>query len=214
MHEASLTLIYGLLLILLDLLFHFKTISDVVAWHPAILAALIKKNCPLYLVRIIGDYLANRKAQIDIDGHLLETDISTGCPQGGILSAYLYIWITLIYDVFNILLPFPVFISAYANDLNIACSHPDPAKTTSRLNIACKAVIDWLFSIKLLINPPKTICMIFDIRRCNRLLPDNLSLTLHGTTVFPSTSTTFLGFHIDNLLSWKKHIVIRPSPGA
>jgi hypothetical protein len=55
---------------------------------------------------------------------------------------------------------------------------------------------------------------LYDIRRCNRLLPDNLSLTLHGTTVFRSTSTTFLGFHIDNLLSWKKHIFIPSSSGA
>jgi hypothetical protein len=151
------------------------------AWHPAIIAALLKKNCPLYLVRIIGDYLANGKPQIDIDGHLIETDISTGCPQGGILSAFLRI--TLIDDVFNIFLPFPVFISAYADDLTIACSHSDPTLATSRLNIACYAVVDWLFSIKLLINPPKTIFMIFDFRRSNRLLPTNLSLTLQGTTL-------------------------------
>jgi hypothetical protein len=177
------------------------------AWHPAIIAALLKKNCPLYLVRIIGDYLANGKPQIDIDGHLIETDISTGCPQGGILSAFL--WITLIDDVFNIFLPFPVFISAYADDLNIACSHSDPTLATYRLNIACNAVVDWLFSIKLRINPPKTIFMIFDFRRSNRLLPANLSLTLQGTAIFPSTSTTFLGFHIDNILCWKKHIDLK-----
>jgi hypothetical protein len=176
------------------------------AWHPAIIAALIKKNCPLYLVRIIGDYLANGKAQIDIEGR--ETDFSTGCPQGdGILSAFL--WITLIDDVFYILLPFPVFISAYADDLNIACSHYDPTTATSRLNIACSAVIDWLFSIKFLINSPKTIFMIFDFRRSNRLFPDNLSLTLQGTAMFPYTSTTFLGFLIDNLLSWKRHIELK-----
>ncbi len=176
------------------------------AWHPAIIAALIKKNCPLYLVRIIGDYLANGKAQINIEGR--ETDFTTGCPQGdGILSAFL--WITLIDDVFYILLPFPVFISAYADDLNIACSHSDPTTATSRLNIACSAVIDWLFSIKFLINSPKTIFMIFDFRRSNRLFSDNLSLTLQGTTMFPSTSTTFLGFLIDNLLSWKRHIELK-----
>jgi hypothetical protein len=76
------------------------------AWHPAIIAALIKKNCPLYLLRIIGDYLGNGKAQINIEGR--ETDISTGCPQGdGILSAFL--WITLIDDVFYILSSFPCF---------------------------------------------------------------------------------------------------------
>ncbi len=76
------------------------------AWHPAIIAALIKKNCPLYLLRIIGDYLGNGKAQINIEGR--ETDISTGCPQGdGILSAFP--WITLIDDVFYILSSFPCF---------------------------------------------------------------------------------------------------------
>jgi hypothetical protein len=80
---------------------------------------------------------------------------------------------------------------------------------TYRLNIACNAVVDWLFSIKLRINPPKTIFMIFDFRRSNRLLPANLSLTLQGTTIFPSTSTTFLGFHIDNILCWKKHIDLK-----
>jgi hypothetical protein len=123
----------------------------------------------LYLVRIIREYLANRKTKIVIDGHLFEADISTGCPKGGIFSAFL--WIILIDDVFSILLPFSIFSLAYADDLTIACSHPDPSTATSRLNIAGIAVIGWLFSIKLLMNPPKTIFMIFDFLHRERIPP-------------------------------------------
>lgn len=30
------------------------------AWHPAILAALVDRNCPQYLVRIVSNFLENR----------------------------------------------------------------------------------------------------------------------------------------------------------
>lgn len=158
-------------------------------------------------MRIISDYLSNRKTLIIIESHEFEATIETGCPQGGFLSAFL--WIILIDDVFKILLPFPIFISAYADDLTIACSHPVPSTATLRLNLACNAIVDWLFSIKLLINPPKTIFMIFDFRRRNRSLPDDLSLNIQETVINPSTSTTVLGFHIDNQLNWKTHIDLK-----
>jgi hypothetical protein len=177
------------------------------AWHPTILSVVILKNCPSYLVRIIKDYLSNRKAFINIDGHEFEAFIETGCPQGGILSAFL--WTILIDDVFNILLPFPIFILAYADDLTIACSHALPSTASLRLNISCKAVVDWLFSLKLLINPPKTIFMLFKFRQRERSLPDGLSLNIQETVINPSTSTTVLGFHIDDQLNWKKHIELK-----
>jgi hypothetical protein len=67
------------------------------AWHPAIIVALASKGCPPYLVKIIHSFLSNRKATLTSDSSEITINISTGCPQGSVLSAFL--WITLIDDL-------------------------------------------------------------------------------------------------------------------
>jgi hypothetical protein len=51
--------------------------------------------------------------------------------------------------------------------------------------------------------------MLFKFRQRERSLPDGLSLNIQETVINPSTSTTVLGFHIDDQLNWKKHIVLK-----
>jgi hypothetical protein len=56
------------------------------AWAPAILSALIARKCPIFLVKIIKDFLTNRKGKFDLQKSEDSFSIPTGCPQGSLLS--------------------------------------------------------------------------------------------------------------------------------
>jgi hypothetical protein len=71
------------------------------AWHLTILSSLIKKGCPLYLVRLVSCFLSCRTAILSHNG---STNTNLGCPQGGVLSRFL--WAILIDDVLRLSFPF------------------------------------------------------------------------------------------------------------
>ena len=53
------------------------------AWHLAILAALIKRGCPRYLVCLVHNFLSNRKGVFTHYGAHLSVNVDLGCPQVG-----------------------------------------------------------------------------------------------------------------------------------
>ena len=70
------------------------------AWHPAVLAALIRRGCPAYLVKLVASFLSNRLALLAHKGSTASFTINLGCPQGGVLSPFL--WSVLIDDVLRL----------------------------------------------------------------------------------------------------------------
>lgn len=60
------------------------------AWYPAILVALNKRNCPVHLLRLLKSFLTNRRATLSLHDANLEVTVKTGCPQGSILSPFLW----------------------------------------------------------------------------------------------------------------------------
>lgn len=59
------------------------------AWPAAILAALAKRKCPVYILKIIKSLFENRMASITSGGIVKVFKVSIGCLQGGILSPFL-----------------------------------------------------------------------------------------------------------------------------
>ncbi|CAM9260083.1 unnamed protein product, partial [Heterosigma akashiwo] len=59
-------------------------------WHPLVLKTLIDKGCPRYLVRIIKDYLCDRKVTLSYGGVTISKILTAGCPQGGVLSPFIW----------------------------------------------------------------------------------------------------------------------------
>ena len=171
------------------------------AWHPAILAALLKKSCPLYLVRLVKNFLSNRKAHLTHKESSLEKTINLGCPQGGVLSPFL--WNVMLDDVLRLIFPFPCKIIAYADDLTVITSHRDPMQATLNLQKACDIIGLWLKGVKLSLNAIKSVFVIF--HRFRAPLPP-LSLVIDGVTILTSQSVTFLGFLLDAQLKWSRHI--------
>ncbi len=85
------------------------------AWQPAIKDGLLRKGCPLYLVIIVSSFLSGRSAFLESIGCSILTLLSLGCPQGSVLSPFL--WNILIEAIFGIHFPFECAVIAYADDL-------------------------------------------------------------------------------------------------
>ena len=111
------------------------------AWHQAILAALIRRGCPNYLVRLVSSFLSNRKVTLSHNCSKVESDVNLGCPQGGVLSPFL--WVILIDDLLRLNFPFPFRIIAYADDLTVMTSLKDALLATKNLQSMCDAIAVW-----------------------------------------------------------------------
>ena len=174
------------------------------AWHPAIILALKKRSCPLYLVKIISSFLTDRTALINPHGAPFSKTISLGCPQGGVLSPFL--WNILVDDVLRISMPFPIKFVAYADDLTIATSHKDAAICTQNLQHACDRIDAWLKGVRLNLNAIKTVLVVFSRKRFDHSL---LHLTVNGNHISPSNDVNFLGLRLDQNLKWSAHVAAK-----
>ena len=169
------------------------------AWHPAILKGLIKKGCPVPLVKLIKSFLSSRS------GHLrsvisLSIKIALGCPQGSILSPFL--WNILLEELLAMQFPFSFVIIAYADDLVLCTFDKDPAIACRNLQLMCAAAEDWGSLVKLSFNATKSLLMIFYAARFTL----SLSIVIGGVTIVPSDTCTYLGLIIDSKLNWYAHI--------
>ena len=129
------------------------------AWPPAILAALAKYKCPIYLIKIIESLFQNREANITIDDFIFKYIVTIGCPQGGILSPFL--WIILAEQLINLSFPFKFKIIGYADDIALVAMHKVLQISIANLQMMCNDIFKSCENILLDINPLKSIFMIF-----------------------------------------------------
>ncbi len=170
-------------------------------WPPSILNALYKKLCPTYIVRIIKSFLEGRSGII-LDGNKMHHQkIHIGCPQGSVLSPFL--WSILIDHILRSTFPFPYKLIAYADDIAIISWDRDTKKSVANLQLMCNSIVKLFKEILLDINAQKTTMIIFTRSRSS--LPC-LALTIHNIEITPSNSIKFLGLEIDHKLNWRKHI--------
>jgi hypothetical protein len=170
------------------------------AWHPAILSSLIKKDCPLYLFRLVSCFLSCRTAILSHNGSTKTHTVNLGCPQGGVLSPFL--WAVLIDDVLKLSFPFLHLSSGYTDDLTIASAHKVPEIATHNLQLMCNSISLWCSQSKMNLNALKTVLMLFHLQCPNA---SHLSISINDVLILPSTETVFLGFTFDSRLKWLSH---------
>ena len=173
-------------------------------WPPAILSGLLRKGCPLYLVKLLQSFLLNRKANLSGLGVQITVDIELGCPQGSVLSPFL--WNVLIDHVLDFTYPFPCKVIAYADDLVLCAYDRDPTVATFNLQTMCDATVLWGTSVKLGFNASKTSFLIFT--RNKQAIP-NLQVIINNIPINRTNKCTYLGLIIDDHLTWKEHITAK-----
>ena len=176
------------------------------AWSPAILAALIDRHCPIYLVRIVDSFLCDRLCVFDFDP-LSTYEVHTGCPQGSVISPFLRA--VLIDDALRFTLHPRQLTVAFADDITVVSASLSPVEATMDLQRLCDSLVVWLKARKLDVCPAKSTVLIVSRRPSILERCGDLSLSFCEAAVPRGASKRFLGFTIDQKLNWCLHIVAR-----
>jgi hypothetical protein len=169
-------------------------------WTPAILAATAEYNCPKYLMGVIKSLFENREANINVNDFIFKYIVSIGCPQGGIISPFL--WKIVAEKLINSNFPFKFLIIGYADDIALVAMHKILQISIANLQTMCNEVFKNCENVLLDINPLKSVLMIF----CKKMITDAVQIKINNVNIFPSRSTKFVGFEVDTKLNWRTHV--------
>ncbi|KAL4103980.1 hypothetical protein QTP88_019293 [Uroleucon formosanum] len=158
--------------------------------------ALIRKNTPTYLVRLLRDYFRERLLQTDAG----DKKVSCGVPQGSVIGPTL--WNIFYNDLLQQRLPEGIEIIAFADDIAVIGIAKDTDSLEVAMNSALSLVSEWIVTNGLRISPSKTVAMTLTSKRRNRrpqfvLLEETLQLKEH---------IKYLGVELNFKLGFKEHI--------
>lgn len=184
-------------LLLLDLSKAFDTID-----HEILLFKLKHYGISLNVLKILESYLKNRSFYVV--SNQKESSIrpsSIGVPQGSVLGPLLFI--IYVNDFHNSL--DRSTLHQYADDSAISFSHSAFNVCKDQLLSDLSNVSSWFKANKMKLNVEKTQFIIFGTRsQLNNL--KNESLLFQNKVITQSTHVNYLGVHLDNNLSYGKHI--------
>ena len=149
---------------------------------------------------LFQSYLADRQQYVTYNGvQSSKKLIKCGVPQGSILGPILFLlYINDLVKACSTTLPF-----LFADDTNLFISGKNLTEMAYSLNKELLEISLWLKINKLSLNVNKTHYMLFTKKRKD--IPC-ISINIDGQPIDEVESTRFLGVHIDNRLTWKKHI--------
>ena len=169
-----------------------------------IIRALRKRKVPTYLIRIIKAYFSDRW----IDFEALRKKITRGCPQGSVLGPPL--WNILFDDILSLFSTQGyhwILAQCFADDTALTIFAESIHQLRYDVEMATRAVKDFLDSRGLELSVEKTQCLVVDMRNDDD--GDHPQLT-HLKIVdkeIPTTETIkYLGVIINNRLDWENHI--------
>ena len=180
----------------------------------AIERALRQKSVSPVVIKWIMDLIRNRSITVELNGHKRTIRIVRGCPQGGILSPFLW---NLVVDS---LLSFtrdkiPCDLQGFADDLALLATTEAPnvkglqcfdAETLREMTQkSLEQINTWCKENGLALSALKTHSVMFTWRRNWR---NQLSrpLQVDGIEIEIRDKTKFLGVTLDSKLSWNDHI--------
>ena len=180
----------------------------------AIEKALHRKCESPVVIKWIMDLIRNRSTTVELNGHIRTIRIVKGCPQGGILSPFLW---NLVVDSF---LSFtkdkiPCDLQGFADDLallatteapkvkGLQCFDADTLREMTQKSL--EHINSWCKENGLSLSALKTHSVMFTWRRNWR---DQLvkPLQVDNTEIEIRNTTKFLGVTLDSKLSWNEHI--------
>ena len=168
--------------------------------HSAIKEALDKTPAKGKISNWIINMISSRCIALELAGDKVIRSIPKGCPQGGVLSPFL--WNLVVNDLLHSFKGYKNLL-AYADDLLLLQSGPDKQTVIETTEKHLENIITWCQSKGLEISQVKT-QVIFWTRNKNTTRPK--TFLIKDTTIEIVTSTKYLGVIIDEHLNWKDHI--------
>ena len=168
----------------------------------AIKRALEKTKAKGNVSNWILHLITTRKLKLNLKGIAIVIWILAGCPQGGVLSPFLW---NIVLDSLLILLDTINELLAFADDLAIVLVGFDLSTLRDLGQQYLRIINDWCKENGLKLNAIKTQIIIFN-RKNNLKLPR--PITLHGIDIEFCDTVKYLGIHLDKRLNWHKQIHI------
>lgn len=180
---------------LLDLEKAFDTV-----WIKGLLHKLHKTNTPIYLIRVIQEYLKNRSFRVFIK-NVLSTirEIPKGVPQGSLLGPHLF-------NIFTHDIPQDERCekSIYADDVKLYVSSLKPEMAAIYLQRALDALVEYYKKWRLKLNEAKTEVIMYT-RKLTKRKPD-FNIEMGGHVIEWKDEVVYLGLTMDSRLNWKSHM--------
>ena len=169
-------------------------------WHDGLLLKL-SSILPSNLYNLFKNYITGRFFYVKYKNSTSSLrPIKAGIPQGSVLGP-------LLYNIFTGDIPIPddssALIATFADDTVLMYSHNSLNIATSKLQVILDKTTTWFAKWQLKINQTKTTQVIFT----NKTNYTPQHLTINNTKISIDTSAKYLGMHIDNKLTWKRHIM-------
>lgn len=153
--------------------------------------------------KLIKSYLTGRYQIVEVDGKISTMlEISTGSPQGSVLSPLLYI---IFCGDLRLWINSRVEAITFADDTTIFCGNPDEQIVTNTLEEESLRIFEYFSSNKLVANKDKTAFIFVNKSRSGS---DDISreLNVADVKIVESSCDKLLGLKIDKNLDFKEQV--------
>ena len=169
--------------------------------HTAIVEQMKSKHFPRKLVDWYEQYLRNREAHSTLKGHTCSIRVTTGTPQGGILSPLAW---NLVFEKFiDTMSHSSVKTRCFADDACLLIKGICPTTMAELMQSALNQAINWGLNNSLTFVPSKTVAVFFHRKR--RFKAPKL-LTVSDQPIVYSKVAKYLGVFLDTSLNFTYHI--------
>jgi len=169
--------------------------------HGILLQHLATRGIPVQMLTWINSYLSGRKQRVAANGEFSSWhDVTSGVPQGGVLSPYLF----LVYMSSRTVKHETTTNIGYADDIGLSrCIPCITAESDTTMQEEATHLDSWATQNNMTMNGDKS----YELRICfARIPPDLPPLTLGGKEVAVVTCAPYLGFKISSNLKYDSHI--------
>lgn len=165
-------------------------------WHTGLIYK-IKKYIPISYYKLLRSYLSDREFRTRVNESTSNNyPIKSGVPQGSVLGPLLYVLFTADLPTSN-----DTITGTFADDTVILATHENPVTASIILQRQLNDIQTWVNKWKIKMNESKSVQVTFTLRR-DQCPP----VSLNNTQIPQTSSTKYLGIHLDSRLTWNEHI--------
>lgn len=169
-------------------------------WHDGLVYKMSRFNFPKYLIKIIASFISQRSFQVSLSGaKSSRRSIFYGCPQGAVLSPFLY-------SIYIADAPSPnnCTVAFYADDTAIICNENKWTDTEECLRKAVNEFFAFYEKWRININVEKTKAVLIT-KRLVKELPSSPFHVLNAQIEW-TNEAKYLGVILDRRLTYRKHV--------
>lgn len=183
-------------MILLDIEKAFDSV-----WHNGLLYKLVSVNMPMYLCKIIANFLEHRQFAVSVNNSISSfKNMPSGLPQGSILSPILYSIFTSDFKPNK-----GTDVAYYADDTALLSSSKLTGALLKKMEYSLSVCSKYFKKWKIKINHLKTQCIIFPFNKSPKRTPTR-QLIFEGNEISIQNEVKYLGVILDKKLLFHKHI--------